>query len=91
MVGRWRKLGKMGALLLAILALPYWQGGLQAGEFPVADKVVVDKSSRKLHLLKSGVAFRTFQIALGIRPIGDKEHEGDFKTPEGRYLLPKAR
>ena len=87
MVGRWHKLGKMGGLLLAILALPGWHGSPQAGEFPVADKVVVDKSSRKLHLLKGGVAFRTFEIALGIRPVGDKEHEGDFKTPEGSYLL----
>ena len=87
MVGRWHKLGKMGGLLLAILALPGWHGGVQAGEFPVADKVVVDKSSRKLHLLKGGVAFRTFEIALGIRPVGDKEREGDFKTPEGSYLL----
>ena len=28
--------------------------------------------------------FRTFDIALGIAPVGDKEKEGDFKTPEGR-------
>jgi murein L,D-transpeptidase YafK len=87
MVGRWHKFGTMAGLLLAMLALPGWQGDLQAGEFPVADKVVVDKSSRKLHLLKSGVAFRTFEIALGIRPVGDKQHEGDFKTPEGSYML----
>ena len=61
--------------------------GLEAGEFPVAEKVVVEKSKRKLHLVKDGVAFRTFDIALGIRPIGDKEEEGDFKTPEGNYIL----
>ena len=61
--------------------------GLEAGEFPVAEKVVVEKSKRKLHLVKDGVAFRTFDIALGIRPIGDKEEEGDFKTPEGNYML----
>ncbi len=24
---------------------------------------------------------------MGIRPVGDKEYEGDFKTPEGTYLL----
>jgi len=61
--------------------------GLHAGEFPVADKVVVEKAARKLHLVKDGEPFRTFPIALGIRPLGDKEHEGDFKTPEGTYLL----
>ena len=60
---------------------------LQAGEFPVADKVLIEKSKRQLHLLKDGKPFRTFRIALGIRPVGDKEREGDFKTPEGTYIL----
>ncbi|MDH3266036.1 MAG: L,D-transpeptidase family protein [Gammaproteobacteria bacterium] len=64
-----------------------WQGSLLAGGFPVADSVVVDKGDRKLYLIKDGEPFRIFDIALGIRPVGDKQHEGDFKTPEGRYLL----
>jgi murein L,D-transpeptidase YafK len=71
-------------LFLVVLALPVQ---IRAGEFPVADRVVVEKSARKLHLMKGGKAFRTFRIALGIRPVGDKEFEGDFKTPEGSYLL----
>ncbi len=74
-----------GYLLICIALL--LTGGLQAGEFPVADKVVVEKDARKLHLIKDGEPFRTFRIALGIRPVGDKEHEGDFKTPEGNYHL----
>ena len=60
---------------------------LQAGDFPVADEVIIEKSARELHLLNDGKVFRTFKIALGIRPEGDKKKEGDFKTPEGRYLL----
>ena len=72
------------ALLLSTLC---WLWPLQAGEFPVADKVLIEKSQRQLHLLKNGEAFRTFRIALGIRPVGDKEREGDFKTPEGNYIL----
>jgi len=55
--------------------------------FPVADRVLVEKGQRKLHLLKDGEIFRTFDIALGMVPVGDKEREGDFRTPEGRYLL----
>jgi len=70
-------------MFLALL----WHGGLQAGTFPVADRVVVDKSDRKIYLMQDGEAFRTFTIALGIRPNGDKEYEGDFRTPEGTYLL----
>jgi murein L,D-transpeptidase YafK len=71
-------------LFLVVLSMPVQ---IRAGEFPVADRVVVEKSARKLHLMKDGEAFRTFRIALGIRPVGDKEFEGDFKTPEGSYLL----
>lgn len=76
--------------LLAVatgMALASFPTGLYAGDFPVADKVVVEKENRKLHLLRDGEAFRTFDIALGIAPTGDKEQEGDFKTPEGNYLL----
>lgn len=58
-----------------------------AGDFPVADRVVVEKAKRKLHLIKDGEAFRTFDIALGIQPRGDKKQEGDFRTPEGHYIL----
>jgi murein L,D-transpeptidase YafK len=59
----------------------------EAGVFPVADAVLVEKSKRKLHLITDGEAFRTFEIALGIQPVGDKLKEGDFRTPEGRYTL----
>ena len=72
---------KILCLLLMLPALT------QAGEFPVADKVIIDKSERTLQLLSSGKVFRTFKIALGIIPEGAKKEEGDFKTPEGKYLL----
>lgn len=77
----------LGALVLGASVVPGGHGDARANDFPVADKVVVEKGKRKLHLLKGGVAFRSFDIALGIRPVGDKEKEGDFKTPEGNYLL----
>ena len=60
---------------------------IQAGEFPTADKVIIEKAARKLYLLHDGEVFRTFDIALGIMPVGDKQREGDFKTPEGNYRL----
>jgi len=59
----------------------------EAGVFPVADAVLIEKSKRKLHLISDGEPFRSFDIALGIQPIGDKKKEGDFRTPEGRYTL----
>lgn len=69
------------ALLLLV------SGVSPASEFPVADRVVVEKSARVLHLMNDGEIFRTFKIALGIRPDGDKKEEGDLRTPEGEYLL----
>ncbi|MEM9401852.1 MAG: L,D-transpeptidase family protein, partial [Pseudomonadota bacterium] len=60
---------------------------LTASDFPVADFVLVDKSDRELHLMQNGEVFRSYPIALGIRPSGHKQREGDFRTPEGRYLL----
>jgi murein L,D-transpeptidase YafK len=52
-----------------------------------ADLVLVEKSSRQLHLLRNGSVLRTFPISLGQMPKGHKEREGDFRTPEGRYQL----
>lgn len=75
---------KKRALVLIVLLAP---GLIRAGEFPMADLVVIEKGARELHLLQDGEIFRTFRIALGIRPQGDKKREGDFRTPEGRYVL----
>ena len=72
-------------LLLGVVLLG--PAAIQAGDFPTADKVVIEKAARKLHLLQGGEAFRTFSISLGIMPVGDKQREGDFKTPEGTYTL----
>jgi murein L,D-transpeptidase YafK len=76
----------MKSLLLSLLLL-LTPGLALSGDFPVADLVVIEKAARQLHLLRNGEIFRTFKIALGIRPVGDKKHEGDFRTPEGRYIL----
>ena len=52
-----------------------------------ADAILVDKSDRKLYLLKAGRVLREFDIALGLVPNGPKQREGDFRTPEGKYVL----
>ncbi|MGH8223883.1 MAG: L,D-transpeptidase family protein [Woeseiaceae bacterium] len=77
----------MTAAAVLGLAVLMPRAGLPAGDFPTADKVLVEKGSRRLHLLKDGVTFRTFRIALGLEPEGPKQREGDQRTPEGVYLL----
>ncbi len=58
-----------------------------AAERLVADSVLVDKSERMLYLLRDGVKYQAYPIALGPRPRGHKQHAGDERTPEGRYTL----
>jgi len=60
--------------------------GLDAG-LPLADNVVVRKGERRLYLMRNGSVLRTFKVALGLRPDGHKQFEGDYRTPEGKYLL----
>jgi murein L,D-transpeptidase YafK len=53
----------------------------------VADRVVVEKSARRLTLLRNGDALKTYRVALGRTPVGAKEYEGDQRTPEGAYTI----
>jgi murein L,D-transpeptidase YafK len=48
-----------------------------------ADRVLVEKSVRRLTLLRNGSSLKTYRVALGRAPIGPKEQEGDQRTPEG--------
>lgn len=54
-----------------------------------ADKIIIDKSSRQLSLLKNGRVIKSYKVALGRNPVGHKEREGDNKTPEGSYIIDK--
>lgn len=51
------------------------------------DRLVVYKSKRQLLAYSNGQLLKTFKISLGRQPIGDKEFEGDKKTPEGLYFI----
>lgn len=54
---------------------------------PKADMVVVNKSNKKLYLIKQGKSYRQYDIALGPQPTGHKIKSGDERTPEGHYVL----
>ena len=51
------------------------------------DRILVEKSDRKLSILRGGKVLKTYRVALGRNPIGAKEQEGDNKTPEGIYTI----
>lgn len=79
------------------MSVPYYIKGLLisllicsvaiAEEQLLADRVLVKKSERKLYLVRDGVNYREFLIALGPRPRGHKLSFGDERTPEGSYIL----
>ena len=55
--------------------------------FESADRVIVDKSERRLYLLRHGRTIAEYPVKLGLNPYGHKQQEGDFRTPEGKYTL----
>ena len=61
----------------------------ERGDLPMADRLVVRKSERKLYLYRRGRLLSVYPVRLGLRPEGKKEFEGDFRTPEGHYSLGK--
>ena len=51
------------------------------------DRILIEKSARRLTLISQGEVLKTYKIALGGNPIGPKERQGDNKTPEGTYII----
>lgn len=49
--------------------------------------IVIKKKDRKLELFDGEKLVKTYPIALGFAPVGDKEREGDGKTPEGEFYV----
>src|SRR6266702_4736138 len=51
------------------------------------DRLVVEKSARRLSIFANGKELKTYRVALGRNFIGPKREEGDMKTPEGIYKI----
>lgn len=57
------------------------------GDPLVADSIVVEKGARTLTLYHRGAPVRTYRVALGGSPLGDKVRQGDRRTPEGLFFI----
>jgi murein L,D-transpeptidase YafK len=53
----------------------------------IIERIVVEKSARKMSIFREGKQLKTYRVALGRNPIGPKQQEGDMKTPEGIYQI----
>jgi murein L,D-transpeptidase YafK len=51
------------------------------------DRILVEKSARRLSIFKNGKKLKSYRVSLGRNPVGPKEQEGDMKTPEGVYKI----
>lgn len=49
--------------------------------------VVIKKCERKLHFFDGENLIKIYRIALGFEPSGDKQKEGDGRTPEGEFFI----
>lgn len=50
-------------------------------------KIIIDKSGRLLQLYVDKDLLKEYRVGLGLQPKGDKEREGDGKTPEGKFYV----
>jgi murein L,D-transpeptidase YafK len=64
-------------------------GGLAApaGVIRPVDRVVVRKANRRMELYRDGALVASYKVSLGLVPVGQKQREGDYRTPEGSYRL----
>jgi murein L,D-transpeptidase YafK len=52
-----------------------------------ADSIVVEKQAHRLSLYHDGSLVKTYLVALGQQPTGDKQRRGDNRTPEGLFYI----
>lgn len=74
----------MRGLLIILLWFVFYIHSVNAES---ADSILIEKSKRRLTLLKNDKKVAQYSISLGGVPIGPKQCQGDNKTPEGDYLI----
>lgn len=74
-------------MLLALAIAAPAVAGAQAEDIAAGDHVVVRKAEHKLYLYSGSRLLAEYKVQLGLSPVGQKEREHDFRTPEGRYIL----
>jgi len=75
------KLWRVTLSVLLVSSLAFATGKEQA------DRIVILKSKRSLTLMSGDKVLKTYLVALGGKPVGPKERQGDHKTPEGSYVI----
>lgn len=79
------------ALTIGVLALFRHRAPPPPADLPPLsgqiDRILIEKSARRLTVFRGQRALRSYRIALGFSPAGDKLKLGDGRTPEGRFRI----
>lgn len=65
----------------------YAQSGEALDKSVQIDNIIIEKGNRTLKIYSADRLIKTYSISLGQNSSGDKEFEGDKKTPEGQYVI----
>ena len=80
----------VGILILSLVCILLVYYFLPEEKLPAhirIDKLVVMKSERTMYAYSKGKLVKVYHVAIGKNAVGDKEYEGDRRTPEGSYYI----
>lgn len=76
------------AAALGLLAAPLFRAPAPLPPLTgTVERIVIEKAARRMSLIQDGKTVRSYRIALGFAPEGDKQRQGDGKTPEGEFTI----
>ena len=81
------KLPNIIALVMTLMITVSCGQKFRTYDGPQVTAIVVHKAERRMFLLHDNQVLQAYDIALGGNPTGDKQVEGDGKTPEGAYFI----
>ena len=77
----------LAGLLIATAAAFLFQARQKSAINAKADRILVEKTARRLMLFSAGRRLKEYRVALGFSPVGAKQREGDGRTPEGNHTI----
>jgi murein L,D-transpeptidase YafK len=85
----WQQMGKTRIFLALamVLALSACASKFRTYNGPEVTRIAVYKTQRQMFLMNDDKVLANYKIDLGFAPRGDKNFEGDGRTPEGRYTI----
>jgi murein L,D-transpeptidase YafK len=73
--------------VLAIAGIYYFYPEQRLPPNTKIDELRVIKSERIMEAYSNGKLLKTYTVSIGQNPVGDKESQGDKRTPEGNYRI----